>query len=140
MTYSLSWHLALAKPDNIRCIFPTVFQFFHTEDPDHKKPWLSAAHLARDHLTSACTAHEHRLHPCSTAAATPALLACEVVVGPGAQALGTTSPAPWSGSSSPFLSPLLLFLFSFPCAGRSPASTRTAVHLAYASPCNEMQS
>lgn len=38
----LSGHLALAKPD-IRCMFPAVFQFFHTGNCEHEKPWLSAA-------------------------------------------------------------------------------------------------
>lgn len=90
-------------------------------------------------LTSACSTPKHWLHPCSTAATTPALLACKVV-DPGAQALGVTSPAPWRGSSSRFLNPLLLFLFSFPYAGWRSALMCTTAHLTYASPCNEMQS
>lgn len=95
---------SLTPPDvsSPLCSIFSILETLNTRSPGCQQP----------DLTSACTTPKHWMHPCST----PALLTC-TVVGPGAQAPDITSPAPWSGSVSLLLNPLLLFPFSFPCAG-----------------------
>lgn len=102
----------------------SILETLKTKSPVCQQPW-----------SRWCLPHSRAL----AAAATLALLACKLV-GPSVQALGVTSPAPWSGSSSSFLNPLMLFLFSFPYAGWRPALMCTIVCLTYPSPCHEMQS